>query len=290
MQRFFHWFSNLDWSRLLPEFIGKSLGVLIGFLIGWYLVIRRQAKDFQKFQRGESDEVLFQAHYLVPVPGTDEITLVFRNLGPRTTVNQLYDNEGARKLVRKLINETTMDDPILKTGGGRTAFEITNIALSYIAGEMATAPFARKTWLFVMTCEDREVVHKQCIRCFIILPEDLAQFKDWKWCTTKVRVEKIWHAFRIVALHRIAMAWEEEEEYFNQQRKQEAKLVQMPMLDQTMRHERIRRLSLGVYPDEMPITEPRVVPWVDFLDRLKQMGLDIQEPTPGENTTDDRAG
>ena len=61
-----------------------------------------------------------------------------------------------------------------------------------------------------MTCEDRHVVRKRCVRCFLIRPEDLRRFGDWTWCCTKVRVEKPWHWYRVVALHCIARFGEQD--------------------------------------------------------------------------------
>ncbi len=267
-------FEEMDWNRVVPETIGHALGVLIGFAISWYVLFRRKLQEIQRFQKGESDEVLFQTHQLAPIPNSDEVVMIFRNAGPRTTVNQLYDNVGAREMVRRLVKKTTVDDPILQTGGGRTGFEITNIALGYIAGELATSPFGRESWLFVMTCEDREIVRKQCVRCFLIRPQDLEKFKDWEWCRTKVRVEKPWHSFRIVALHRIAKFWEEEQEYFEKRRVERTKNMELPVIDEEVRHERIRVVSLGIYPDEPVVGEPVKVDWEAFSDRLEAIGLE----------------
>lgn len=277
MLAFIDWLQSLEWSRLIPEVIGKGLGFFLGFAVSWYLLFRKKVHEIDRFEKGESDEVLFQTHQLAPVAGTDEVVLVFRNVGPRTTVFELYDNVGARELVRTLADKTTLMDPLLDTGGGRTGFEVVNIALGFVAGEMSTSPFDRENWLFAMTCEDRQVVRKKCVRCFLIRPQDLERFLDWNWCKTKVRVEKPWHAFRIAALHRIAQFWKREQAYFKKHAADRLANLEMPAVDEQTRHERVRIVSLGVYPNEPVVGEPLPIDWDIFEDRLKELGLEVEE-------------
>ena len=119
------WFFDLEWQRLVPELIGKGLGFLAGFAASWFFLFRRRLRDLQRFQQGDSDDVLFQAHYLLPVkeqvvesqtaqaelltsatdverPKLPVVQLVFRNVVAKLTVNQLYDNPAARTLIKEL--------------------------------------------------------------------------------------------------------------------------------------------------------------------------------------------
>ena len=257
MNQMWTWLANLDWNRLLPETIGKAAGFLLGFAVSWFLLFRRKLQELRRFNEGESDEILFQMHRLVPIAGSPgDIVLIFRNIGPKTSINQLYENGAARELVRKLLDGTSLAEPILQTEG-TPGFEVLNDALGHLAGFLSVTPFERENWLFMMTCEDRQVVRKRCIRCFLMRPEDLDRFADWDWCRTHVRVEKPWHAYRILALNSIAKRWQEEKKTSDQLGGWKTRTDAQP----PPRHNRIRVISVGLHQGEKPIGEPVIVNW-----------------------------
>ncbi|MEM9586852.1 MAG: hypothetical protein AAGA03_06190 [Planctomycetota bacterium] len=276
MDTWFEWIGSLEWSRLVPEIIGKAIGFLVGFAASWFLLFRRRLDALQRLKRGDTDDIIFQSHKLCPIDDGKRVALVFRNLAPKTTLDSLYDNPAAQELMKQLADQTSLDDPILKTE--RTlGFEVLNDAAGHIAGLMATTPFPREPWLFVMTCEDRDVVRKKCIRCFLIRPDDLDQFKDWEWCRERVSVESPWHWFRVVALHRIALQW-----VGQCQRSREASSESMPLVDDQVRHDRVRLLSLGVNLDDRPIGEPVTIDWSSHQAQLELLGMSLESGNAAE--------
>ncbi|GAA4462773.1 hypothetical protein [Novipirellula rosea] len=282
MQFVTDWFWSLQWERLVPELIGKALGFLSGFAASWFLLFRRRLNALQRMQSGDSDDFIFQMHHLSPAADHDEdVVLLFRNVAPKTTLNDLYDNEAVRDVVKKIADQTTLDDPILKTEG-TLGFELLNDAVGHIAGLLATTPFPRKAWLFVMTCEDRQAVRKKCVRCFLIQPADLEKFFDWDWCQHHVQVEKPWHWFRVVALHRIACAWKSEQQIAIEESSRSREL-DMPLVDKQVRHDRVRVLSLGLNEDECPIGQPHRIAWNSHLASLEAMGLQLTTATSKTN-------
>ncbi len=290
------WFFDLEWRRLLPELIGKGLGFLAGFAASWFFLFRRRLRDLQRFQQGDSDDVLFQAHYLLPVesdqivegqdlkfePSTSSTStkepklpvfqLVFRNVVAKLTVNQLYDNPAARTLVKELTEKTSLNDPVLPTEG-TLGFELLNDAAGFVAGSLAASPFARKLWLFCMTCEDRTVVRRRCVRCFLIQVEDLERFADWSWVRTSVRVERPWHWFRLVALHRIARRWQAEEERFSRLPNDRA----MPLVDTHTDHRHVLPLSLGLPENEVAVAEPFRIDWTQHQTAMQNWSILLEE-------------
>ena len=258
------WLLELEWPRLVPELVGKGLGFLLGFIASWYFLFRKRIRELQKFQQGDSDDVLFQAHYLLP-SASNLVQLVFRNVTTKLTVNQLYDNPAARDLIRDLTQETTLNDPVLPTRG-TLGFELLNDAANYAAGALATSPHAKQLWLMCMTCEDRQAVRRRCIRCFLIREQDLERFEDWTWVRTVVRVEKPWHWFRLVALHRIARLWSLERGRFARIESDQA----LPLVDDQFEHRRIVKLSLGLPDQELPVAEPFAVDWAQHASTLAE--------------------
>ena len=264
------WLSSLEWSRLWPELIGKFLGFAAGFAASWYLLFRKRLKALERLKSGDSDDVLFQAHYLLPKDG-DDVLLLFRNVAPSTTLEKLYDNPAAREVVKELAEQTSLKHPILKTQG-TVGYEICNDAFNHIAGQLASAPFPREKWLFVMTCEDRQVVRRKCIRCFLMKPADLERLRNWDWCKKHVLCEQPWHYFRIVALHQIAAELDAEEA----RERAAAGSTAMPLIDNQAHHRRIRPLSAGIFSDEIPIAGPNRIPWEAKEAELKKLGVSLR--------------
>lgn len=264
------WLIELEWPRLIPEFVGKGLGFLLSFAASWYFLFRKRIRELQRFQQGDSDDILFQAHYLLAV-NPQQKQLVFRNITTKLTVNQLYDNPAARELVRSLTELTTLNDPILPTRG-TLGFELLNDAANFAAGALASSPHAKQIWLFCMTCEDRLVVRRRCVRCFLIRQVDLEIFENWNSVRGHILVEKPWHWFRLVALHRVAKVWSQERARFARIENDHS----MPLVDNQFEHRRIVKLSLGLPAQEIAVSEPLAIDWAQHADSLEQfeVGLD----------------
>ena len=264
------WLLELQWQRLIPELVGKGLGFLLGFAASWYFLFRKRIRELQRFQQGDSDDVLFQVHYLLPA-ASDRVQLLFRNVTTKLTVNQLYDNPAARELIQTLTAETTLNDPILPTRG-TLGFELLNDAANYAAGALATSPHAKQLWLFCMTCEDRLAVRRRCLRCFVIRPHDLERFEHWEWVRSRVTVEKPWHWFRLVALHRIACVWRAERTRFAHIESDQA----LPLVDEQLEHRRIVKLSLGLAEQEIAVAEPFAIDWTQHAQALREWNVQLE--------------
>ena len=251
---------NWDWGVFIPEVIGKATGVAIGIMLSWFLLIRRRLHSLGKLQRGDSDDLLFQAHYLHPITndstGRECVQLLFRNVAEKRTVEQVYDNPAAATIVRSLGDETTLDHPILPTQG-TIGFEVLNDAAGWASGTLATSPSERAVWMFCLTAEDRKVVRKRCVRGFLIREDDLRKFHDWSWCRECVRIERPWHWFRVVALHRIARLWADQCRMYSGPGNQQS----MPLVDNQSGHRRIIPLSLGLVANETPVCAAFEVNW-----------------------------
>ncbi|MFZ4767473.1 MAG: hypothetical protein ACOYMN_21180, partial [Roseimicrobium sp.] len=155
-QTLFHSLQSLTFQQVADglwtasrEVGGQSIGVILGFLVSWFLLIRKRRLALARLTRGDSDDVLYQAHFLVPVAGTGQSVLLFRNLAPTLKLTSLYDNPAAQDIARKLADKTTLENPVLQTEG-TLGFEVLNDAFIHIAGHLALASVERESWLFVM--------------------------------------------------------------------------------------------------------------------------------------------
>lgn len=252
----------------------QFLATLLGLVFGWFLWLRKALVSQKRLKKGETDNVIFQMHVLQPVSGTrGDVVLLFRNVVANTTVEDLYENPAARELVRRLAKGTTLHDPVLQTEGSQ-GFDVLNDAFSHVAGHLAITSFEREVWLFAMTCEDRQMVRRTSVRCFLIRKRDLRRFLDWDWCRDHVQVEKPWHWFRVVALHQIAQQWNAEKQKRLESGPERA--TRMPLVDPQDGHPRIREMSVGINTSEVSVGEPFRIPWESHAEELKKMGMDLE--------------
>jgi len=81
--------ANWEWSVFWPEVLGKAAGVTTGILLSWFLVIRRRVQAMRRLQRGDADDLLFQAHYLQTLLD-GHFQLLFRNVAEKRTIEQVF--------------------------------------------------------------------------------------------------------------------------------------------------------------------------------------------------------
>ena len=154
-------------GRKLLEGLFQAMAVVV---IGW-LVLYRQ---WRQLTQGKSDQVIFSANLFTPLDAHDQPSadgerylLQLRTVLPPKTVDQLLDNVALRRLMRHLAEQATLADPILATEG-TAGFEIVNDIVNSVSGSLASSPFRRDQWLMAVTCEDRRVVRKCCIRVLLV--------------------------------------------------------------------------------------------------------------------------
>jgi hypothetical protein len=279
------WFEGIDvWG--VSRFIGEKLleGLLQALavvVIGW-LVLYRQ---WRQITQGRSDQVVFSANLLTPIGepsgvgnGVDRYVLQLRTVLPPRTIDQLLDNVALRRLTRHLAEQASLADPILATEG-TAGFEIVNDVVNSVAGSLAAASFRRDQWLLAVTCEDRKVVRKCCIRVLLIRQSDLERLASWDWCREHVLVEEWYHFWRIVTLHQIALRFQKEQERQKQARARDIKENLLPLVDRQAHHPRVRPLSLGINIDEPIIKLPIAVDWARYLPQIAALGLKLPDST-----------
>jgi len=266
-------------SGKLLEGILQALAVVV---IGW-LVLYRQ---WRQLTQGRSDQVMFSANLLTPITGLtagsaadERYVLQLRTVLPPRTIDQLLDNVALRRLTRSLAETTSVVDPILATEG-TAGFEIVNDIVNSVAGGLASAPFRRDQWLLAVTCEDRKVVRKCCIRVLLVRRTDLERLTSWDWCRERIAVEAWYHFWRIVTLHQIAIRFQDEQKRQNELRAQDISENLLPLVDSQAHHPRIRALSLGINVDELIIKPPVAVDWNRYLPQVAAVGLKL----PGSST------
>ena len=277
--------SDLDLRSVL-SFLGRKLleglfQALAVVVIGW-LVLYRQ---WRQLTQGKSDQVIFSANLFTPLeaqspspPDGARYLLQLRTVLAPKTVDQLLDNVALRRLMRNLAEQATLVDPLLATEG-TAGFEIVNDIVNCVSGSLASSPFRRDQWLMAVTCEDRRVVRKCCIRVLLVRHADLERMASWEWCRGHIMVEAWYHYWRIVTLHQIALRFREEQARLEQGSAQDIKANLLPLVDRQAHHPRIRILSLGLNVEEPIIKPPLQVDWERYLPRIEELGLKLPNAT-----------
>ena len=272
------WWQGLDVRGILL-FLGEKLfeGLLQAIavvVIGWLVVYRQ----WRQLTQGRSDQVVFSANLLTPIDGSPagdgRYLLQLRTVLPPRTIDQLLDNVALRRVIRGLAEQATLTDPVLATEG-TAGFEIVNDVVNSVAGTLASSPFPREPWLLAVTCEDRKVVRKCCIRVLLVRREDLDRLASWDWCRDHILVEAWYHFWRIVTLHQIALRYRQEQARQEQARGQDIQQNLLPLVDSQAHHPRIRALSLGINTQEPVIKPPQAVDWGRYLPQIAALGLKL---------------
>ena len=248
-------------------------------LIGWLVVYRQ----WRQLTQGRSDQVVFSANLLTAIgaapnssPQMDggRYLLQLRTVLPPRTIDQLLDNVALRRVMRSLAEQATLIDPVLDSEG-TAGFEIVNDVVNNVAGSLASSPFPREPWLLAITCEDRKVVRKCCIRVLLVRRDDLDRLASWDWCRDQILVESWYHYWRIVTLHQIALRHRQEQAAQEQARGQDIRQNLLPLVDSQAHHPRIRALSLGINAQEPVIMPPQAVDWERYLPQIAELGLKL---------------
>jgi hypothetical protein len=277
------WLQGID-ARGILLFVGEKLfeGLLQAIavvVIGW-LVLYRQ---WRQLTQGRSDQVVFSANLLTPIGGSSGGTgpaadgrylLQLRTVLPPRTIDQMLDNVALRRVTRGLAEQASIVDPVLATEG-TAGFEIVNDVVNSVAGSLASSPFPRETWLLAVTCEDRKVVRKCCIRVLLVRRDDLDRLASWDWCREHIMVEEWYHFWRIVTLHQIAVRYRQEQGRAEQARGQDIQKNLLPLVDSQAHHPRVRALSLGINTQEPVIKPPQAVDWERYLPQVAALGLKL---------------
>ena len=269
-------------TRSILSFLGQKLveglfQAIAVVVIGWLVVYRQ----WRQLTQGKSDQVVFSANLFTPLdaqnpPPADGVRylLQLRTVLAPKTVDQLLDNVALRKLMRHMAEQATLADPILATEG-TAGFEIVNDIVNCVSGSLASSPFRRDQWLMAVTCEDRRVVRKCCIRVLLVRRADLERMASWEWCRGHVMVEAWYHYWRIVTLHQMALRFQEEQARQERGSAQDIQANLLPLVDRQAHHPRIRILSLGLNVDEPIIKTPIQVDWERYLPRIAELGLKL---------------
>jgi hypothetical protein len=261
-------------GQKLVDGLFQSVAVVV---VGW-LVLYRQ---WRQLTQGRSDQVIFSANLFTPLDAHDRpaadgdrYLLQLRTVLAPRTVDQLLDNVALRKHIRNLAEQATLKEPILATEG-TAGFEIVNDIVNSVSGSLASSPFRRDQWLMAVTCEDRRVVRKCCIRVLLVRRADLDRLTSWDWCREHVLVEAWYHYWRVVTLHQLALRFQEEQAQQEQGSAQDIKANLLPLVDRQAHHPRIRIVSLGLNVDEPLIKPPLHVDWERYLPEIAALGLKL---------------
>lgn len=259
----------------LPKWVHTALAMALTGGATWVAARWRYRQALVRLERGDSDDIISSAHYLLPAPAKhiasrgeqpaqtlERFCLCFRTVGLVSTVDRAFDNEALRQLARDLVSKSSIATPILRASDEKKlGYEMVKTLKNLVVASLSTSPYADRVWLMVVTCEDRELVDTRCLRIFLIRPEDLERFRDWNWVKTHIMVEKPWHWPRVHSLHKIATTWEEQKS--GKWKEDRRAGVAAP----------ISSLAMGLKETTSLSAQPREIDWNEVARELRERGI-----------------
>lgn len=261
-------------DSMLHEVSGRSLGVLLGMLVGslttFFIARWRRMKERRLILDGDArDTVVIHYHAIDATQIADEKgsprtvkTLRVRTLG-QSELCRVVPNGHLAGILLKRAHEVTSIDTLISMAGVEGSYLLETLT-NFVCDRVSNGQFPHDVYVMTACCEPVELCHHQPITILLTRKEDLAMFEDW----TQVRSIHVEHGSdgaRILSLMEMAKRFRVEQEKIAALRaagKRTAFVETMYVLDLALDN---RCANLPVKP----------VPWSRYTNVLK--ALDVEE-------------
>ena len=263
------------WEKLVHEFGGRGMGVVLGMLLGsmvtGFIALWKRRKERQNILHGDArDTVVIACHVVeskaIPNPlgnGTvrKATSLRIRSLGQSQLDSVVPNGHLESELLRRAYAVTTRNTLISMEGaeGSYLLETLTN----FICDRAANHPFDHDLYVMAPCCEPCGLVVHQPITILLIKVSDLPLFLEWSLCCD-VKVEHGADGIRVLTLMELAKRHRDEQANLNSLRQSGQRtryLETMYILD----------LALDSRTADIPT---KSIPWGRFESILKEMNLE----------------
>ena len=261
-------------EHMLHEVSGRSLGVMLGMLVGSlitaFIARRRRMKERRLILEGDArDTVVIHQHVI------ESTQVVDANGGPRTVKSLRVRTLGQSELCRvvpnghlagillKRAHEVTQRHTLISMAGTEGSYLLETLT-NFVCDRVSNGQFPHDVYVMTACCEPVELCHHQPITILLTRKEDLSLFEDWT-AVRSIHVEHGSDGARILSLMEMAKRFREEQQKIAELRiagKRTAFVETMYVLD----------LSLDQRCANLPV---KPVPWSRYTNVLKE--LDVKE-------------
>lgn len=263
------------WDKLLQEFGGRGMGVVLGMILGTtvtgLIAVWKRRRERRNILHGDArDTVVISLNLVesetVPSPGGTGTAkkakrLRIRSLGQSQLDQVVPNGHLERELLARAFGVTPRHTLISMEGpeGSYLLETLTNFVCDRVANE----PFEHDLYVMAPCCEPAGLVIHQPITILLVKVSDLSLFQEWPLCRD-VQVEHGADGIRVLTLMEMAKRFRDEQALLAQRRQAGERtryLETMYILD----------LTLDSRTADIP-TKP--VPWGRFEHVLKPMNLE----------------
>ena len=261
-------------EHLLHEVSGRSLGVMLGMLVGSlftaYIARRRRMKERRSILEGDArDTVVIHQHVIettqvVDMSGVSRTvkSLRIRTLG-QSELCRVVPNGHLAGILLQRAHEVTPRDTLISMAGVEGSYLLETLT-NFVCDRVSNGQFPHDVYVMTACCEPVELSHHQPITILLARKDDLSLFEDWT-AVRSVHVEHGSDGARILSLMEMAKRFRKEQEKITALRaagNRTAFVETMYVLDLSLDH---RCANLPVKP----------VPWSRYTNVLKE--LDVEE-------------
>ena len=260
-------------DHLLNEVSGRSLGVMLGMLVGSLttalIAKRRRMKERRSILDGDArDTVVIHQHLIesTQVVDADGVPRTVKALRVRTLgqseLCRVVPNGHLAGILLQRAHEVTPRDTLISMAGAEGSYLLETLT-NFVCDRVSNGQFPHDVYVMSACCEPVELAHHQPITILLARKEDLPLFEDWT-AVRSVRVEHGSDGARILSLMEMAKRFRAEQEKIVSLRaagKRTAFVETMYILDLSLDH---RCANLPVKP----------VPWSRYTNVLKALNVE----------------
>jgi len=263
------------WEKLVHEFGGRGMGVVLGMLLGsmvtGFIAFWKRRQERQHILHGDARHTVVIAHHVVdseaiPNPlGNGTIrratSLRIRSLG-QSQVDCVVPNGHLESELLRRAYAVTARHTLISMDGTEGSYLLETLT-NFICDRAANHPFDHERYVMAPCCEPCGLVVHQPITILLIKESDLPLFLDWSLCRD-VKVEHGADGIRVLTLMELA----------KRHRDEQANLNKLRQAGQRTRYlETIYILDLAI--DGRTANIPtKSIPWGRFEKILDEMNLE----------------
>jgi hypothetical protein len=200
----------------LQEFSGRSMGVLVGMLLGTsitaWVAYRKRRQDRARVLHGDArDTVVIHQHIIdeeTGPHGEPRRIMRIRTLG-QAELRRVIPNAYLAAILAQRAFAVTPTSTLISMDGAEGSYLLETMT-NFVCDRLASRQFPHEMYLMAACCEPASLSHHQPITILLLRQKDLPLFADWSKAR-ELLVEHGSDGARILTLCEVARKFQEEQ-------------------------------------------------------------------------------